>query len=82
MSEHTPGPMTEFEITTINNVAWIVRTTPDGRRQRVGRQRDLDATVDAICAMPEYGTYDAAAKVWKDRADLQRRAKLARGESE
>jgi hypothetical protein len=74
--------MTEFETVTIDNVAWIVRTTPDGRRQRVGRQRDLDATVDAICATLEYGTYEASVKVWKDRADLQRRAKLARGESD
>lgn len=74
--------MTEFETVTINNTSWIVRVMPDGRRQRVGRQRDLDATVDAICDVPEYGTYEAAAQVWKERADLHRRAKLARGEGE
>lgn len=73
--------MVELETTTIDNVAWIVRVMPDGRRQRVGRQRDLDATVEAICATPEYGTYEAATHVWKERADLQRRAKLARGEA-
>ena len=72
--------MTEFETTTIDNVAWIVRVMPDGRRQRVGRQRDLNATVDAICAPPEYGTYEAAMAAWASRAELQRKMRDAREE--
>ena len=72
--------MTEFETTTIDNVAWIVQVMPDGRRQRVGRQRDLDATVEAICATPEYGTYEATCQAWASRADLQRKMRDAREE--
>lgn len=70
-----------FETVTINNVAWIVRVMPDGRRQRVGRQRDLDATVEAICATPEYGTYEAATAAWASRAELQRKMRDAREEN-
>lgn len=69
-----------YETVTIDNVVWIVRSTPDGRRQRVGRQRDLDATVDAICATPEYGTYEAASEAWASRAKHHRQMRDAREE--
>lgn len=69
-----------FETITLGDTPWVVRVMPDGRHWRVGRQRDLEATVDSICAVPEYGTYEATSKVWEDRAKLRRLAKLARTE--
>ena len=72
--------MSDFETTTIDNVAWIVRVMPDGRRQRIGRERDLDAMVDAICATPEFGTYEATCQAWASRAELQRKIRDAREE--
>lgn len=72
--------MPDFETVTINGAAWIVRVMPDGRRQRIGRERDLNATVDAICATPEYGTYEATCRAWASRAELQRKMRDAREE--